>query len=382
MVVGEQGSPADEAWAHRDPQLQGVLDTYMRGRLRGSGGDTPLLRALLTGEPVQIAPFDEAAVQATLGTDEVRAAWAQLDAGSCTVVPLRARSETFGVLVMVNDAARPPHSEMQIATAVEVARRGSLALDNARLYGRQLTVAETFQNSLLSPPPQPDDLEIAVRYQPAATHMHVGGDWYDSFQQPDGATLLVIGDVVGHNVDAAAAMGQIRSLLRGIAYDRAGSPAETLDRVDQVIGGLRIGSMATALLARVEQPEELARVGRRLLRWSSAGHLPPLLLPAGGGVRVLATPAERLLGTGVAGVRTDHEQVLHPGDTVVFYTDGIVEHGRSGIDEGIARLAGAVEALRDVPGEVLLDRLLARLVPDRTDDDIAVLTLRVHPQGG
>jgi serine phosphatase RsbU (regulator of sigma subunit) len=83
----------------------------------------------------------------------------------------------------------------------------------------------------------------------------------------------------------------------------------------------------------------------------------------------------------VAGVRTDHEQVLHPGDTVVFYTDGIVEHGRSGIDEGIARLAGAVEALRDVPGDVLLDRLLARLVPERTDDDIAVLTLRVHPQG-
>src|SRR3954451_9001606 len=108
-------------------------------------------------------------------------------------------------------------------------------LDNARLHGQQLKVAETLQHSLLSPPPQPDHLQIAVRYRPAAVHQQVGGDWYDAFVQPNGATLLVIGDVVGHNVDAAAAMGQIRAFLRGIAYDRPETPAQVLTRVDGVL---------------------------------------------------------------------------------------------------------------------------------------------------
>jgi len=136
------------------------------------------------------------------------------------------------VLALVNCGDRPPHTPGEITLAVEVARRGALALDNARLFGRQLKVAETLQRSLLTEPPQPDHLELAVRYRPASTHMHVGGDWYDAFAQPDGALLTVIGDVVGHDVDAAAAMGQIRSMLRGIAYDRPDTPACILTRVD------------------------------------------------------------------------------------------------------------------------------------------------------
>src|SRR5206468_7761847 len=162
----------------------------------------------------------EELVAPSLPTEEVRTAWRRLQTASYTIVPLRARGETFGALVLLNSGDRPPHTETEIATAVEVARRGALALDNARLYGRQLKVAETLQLSLLTPPPEPEGLEIAVRYRPAAVYQQVGGDWYDAFDQPDGATLLVIGDVVGHNVDAAAAMGQIRSILRGIAFDR------------------------------------------------------------------------------------------------------------------------------------------------------------------
>jgi serine phosphatase RsbU (regulator of sigma subunit) len=251
-------------------------------------------------------------------------------------------------------------------------------LDNARLYSRQLKVAETLQHSLLTPPPQPDELEIAVRYVPAATHMHVGGDWYDAFTQPDGATLLVIGDVVGHNVDAAAAMGQIRSIVRAIAYDRAGSPAQTLARVDEVLAGLAIGSLATVLVARVEQSADQARSGLRTLRWSSAGHLPPVLLRPDGTVRLLDTAAERLLGTGAASPHTDHETLLRPDDTVVFYTDGVVEHGRSGIDDGLTRLTGVLAELVHLPLDELCDQMLTRIVDGRTDDDIAVLVLRCH----
>jgi serine phosphatase RsbU (regulator of sigma subunit) len=313
-------------------------------------------------------------VEPSLAGDAVRGAWRRLDATSCTIVPLRARSETFGALALMNAGSRPPLTEMEIAVAVETVRRAALAIDNARLYGRQLKVAETLQHSLLTPPPQPDDLTIAVRYRPAAVNMHVGGDWYDAFQQPDGATLLVIGDVVGHNVDAAAAMGQIRSILRGIAYDRPESPARILARVDRVLTGLRIGSMATALVARVEQPG--GEGSTRSVRWSSAGHLPPLVLHGDGAVEVLTTEPERLLGAESTRARTDHVAELREGDTVVFYTDGIVEHGRSGIDEGIERLSQALAGCRGLPADALCDRLLGRIVRGRTDDDIAILALR------
>ncbi|HEY4605931.1 MAG TPA: GAF domain-containing SpoIIE family protein phosphatase, partial [Blastococcus sp.] len=381
-LVGEDGGPGEDAWAHRDPALRACLDSYLTGRLREAGDDAALVDALLSGEPVQVTTIDQDVVARSLPTEEVRTAWRRLDASSCTIVPLRARGETFGVLAMMNAGARPPHTDVEIATAVEVARRGALALDNARLYGRQLKVAETLQHSLLTPPPQPDDLEIAVRYRPAAAYQQVGGDWYDAFIQPDGATLLVIGDVVGHDVDAAAAMGQIRSILRGIAYDRPETPAQVLTRVDAVLTGLRIDTLATALVARLEQPADLAARGLRRLRWSSAGHLPPLLLCPDGSLRQLDTRPERLLGAEFHRPRTDHEVLLRPGDTVLLYTDGLVEHGRTGIDEGITRLSGQLAELVDVPLEKLCDQLLDRIVPGRADDDIAVLAVRCTNRAG
>jgi serine phosphatase RsbU (regulator of sigma subunit) len=380
MVLGDHNQPSDERWAHRDPERLADVDTYMKGRVRGTGEGSPMTAALLTGEPVQLTEIDPAMILPSLSTEEVREAWERLDASSFTIVPLRARGETFGVLGLINTARRPPLTEMEIATAVEVARRASLALDNARLYGGQLKVAETLQRSLLSPPPQPDCLEIAVRYQPAASNMHVGGDWYDAFQQPDGATLLVIGDVVGHNVDAAAAMGQIRSIVRGIAYDRQEDPARILSRVDAVLTGLRIGTLATALIARIEQSPEQAREGLRTVRWSSAGHLAPLLMHASGDVEVLDTRPETLLGAESIRPRSNHRTRLDPGDTLLFYTDGLVEQGRTPIDEGIARLERLMTELGPLGVDDLCDTLLDRIVRHRSDDDIALVAVRIHPQ--
>jgi sigma-B regulation protein RsbU (phosphoserine phosphatase) len=376
-LTGEDGGHGEQASAHRDPAHRADLNTYLRGRLPDTGDDVALVGALRSGQPVQINPIREHLVAPSLPTEEVRAAWRRLQSTSTLIVPLRARGETFGALAMVNSGARPPHTEAEIATAVEVARRGALALDNARLYGRQLRVAETLQHSLLTPPLQPNGVDIAVRYRPAALHQQVGGDWYDAFCQPDGATMLVIGDVVGHNVDAAAAMGQIRSILRGIAYDRPETPAQVLARVDAVLTGLRIGSLATALVARLEPPGD---AGSCTLRWSSAGHLPPLLVRPDGSVHVLDTPPERLLGTEFSRPRTDHEVVLRAGDTVVLYTDGLIEHRRTGIDEGIARLTGVLPELADLPLEKLCDQLLDHIVAGRADDDIALLSLRCHAE--
>jgi serine phosphatase RsbU (regulator of sigma subunit) len=210
--------------------------------------------------------------------------------------------------------------------------------------------------------------------------MHVGGDWYDAFQQPDGATLLVIGDVIGHNVDAAAAMGQIRSIVRGIAFDRQEDPAAVLGRVDEVLSGLRIGTMATALIARIEQTPEEQQQSIRRLRWSSAGHLPPLVRHADGTIDVLTTRPEPLLGADIAQRRTDHVTRLLPDDTLLFYTDGLVEQGRTTIDSGLERLVDAFREMGEASPETLCDELLDRIVARRSEDDVAIVAVRCHPQ--
>jgi serine phosphatase RsbU (regulator of sigma subunit) len=357
------------------------MDVYLdRPDQRDGNDDNPMTAAFFTGEPISVHPIPPELIEEGTASDEVRAAWARLDTDSFTIVPLRARGETFGGIVLLNTTGRGPHSEMEIATAVEVARRAGLALDNARLYGQQLKVAETLQRSLLTPPPQPDDLEIAVRYQPAAINMHVGGDWYDAFLQPDGATLLVIGDVIGHNVDAAAAMGQIRSIVRGIAFDRQENPAAILSRVDQVLTGLEIGTMATALIARIEQTSEEREQSLRRLRWSSAGHLPPLVRHADGTVDTLGTRPEPLLGADIPQARTDHLARLELGDTLLFYTDGLVEQGRTTIDEGLDRLTDVFRGVGDLSVDALCDALLDRIVARRSEDDVAIVAVRCHPQ--
>ncbi|MGZ4649862.1 MAG: SpoIIE family protein phosphatase [Kineosporiaceae bacterium] len=375
-LIGEDRKTQASVRAHRDPDMLATLDTYLDRPEQGGNEDTPMTTAFFTGEPIVVHPIPLQLIEDQLTSDEIRTAWQRLDTDAFTIVPLRARGEVFGGIALMNTTARGPHSEMEIATAVEVARRAGLALDNARLYERQLKVAETLQRSLLTPP-EPDRLGIAVRYQPASRNMHVGGDWYDAFQQPDGATLLVIGDVVGHNVDAAAEMGQLRSILRGIAYDRQESPARILGRVDEVLTGLRIGTLATALVARIEQPPGDEGDGSRIVRWSSAGHLPPLLRGPDGRITRLDAPPETLLGTGGRHLRTDSEARLRAGDTLLFYTDGLVEQGRTLIDEGIDRLFAVFADVGHLPLGPLSDALLGRIVGGRSDDDVAIVAVRV-----
>ena len=228
-VLGEDGAPARSAIAHRDPELLPAVDTYISRRLTAparpgvAGG-----RAAPPASRCSSARSTASSGRRPSRTPTCGRRGGPLDPTSSLFLPLEARGTSFGVLSLVNCGDRPPHDPAQIAAAVRVARRAAVALDNARLYERQLQVAETLQHSLLTPPPQPDGLAVAVRYRPASQHALVGGDWYDAFEQPDGATLLVIGDVVGHNVEAASAMAQLRSAVRTLAYDRPDSPAGTL----------------------------------------------------------------------------------------------------------------------------------------------------------
>jgi serine phosphatase RsbU (regulator of sigma subunit) len=237
-------------------------------------------------------------------------------------------------------------------------------------------MSETLQRSLLTEPPQPAGLQIAVRYRPAAREAQVGGDWYDAFLCADGVPALAIGDVAGHDRDAAAAMGQVRNLLRGIAYTLSEPPAAVLSALDRALRDLAVGSLATAVFARLLPTEG----GARLLRWSNGGHPPPLVLEADGSVHLLRHDPDLLLGLDPATARGDHDRVLRPGATLLLYTDGLVERREASIDDGLARLAAVVASLADARLEDLCDLLLERLGHQR-EDDVALLAVRVLPTG-
>ncbi|MGY1749824.1 SpoIIE family protein phosphatase [Modestobacter sp. SYSU DS0511] len=240
------------------------------------------------------------------------------------------------------------------------------------------SLSEALQRSLLTAPPQPDHLRIGVRYRPAAREAQVGGDWYDAFPSADGATTLVIGDVTGHDRDAAAAMGQLRNLLRGIAHALDAPPAPVLTALDRAVADLGVTTLVTTVLARVEQTPEQAVSGVRTLRWANAGHLPPLLTRADGTAQLLERPRNLLIGVDPDTPRTDHAVDLRPGDTVVLYTDGLVERRDATLDEGLDRLLTAAGELAGTPVDELCDALLARMAPDFADD-VALLALRIAP---
>jgi serine phosphatase RsbU (regulator of sigma subunit) len=270
-------------------------------------------------------------------------------------------------------------------TAAQLAEAGELRTHLLEaLYARTRRVARTaltLQRSLLSEPPDPDHLDFAVRYLPAAHDSQVGGDWYDVFQQPDGATMLVIGDVVGHDTEAAACMGQLRGLLRGIAYDSADGPAGALRRLDRAMEGLQLKTMASVLVARLEQTDEERQAGVTRLRWSNAGHLPPLVAGPDGAISVLDDARhDLLLGVSAEAPRRESVLTVPRGSTVLLYTDGLVERRDQLFDDGVERLRAEFAALWREPVDRLADQLLARLVPDRAEDDVALVAVRLNPQ--
>jgi serine phosphatase RsbU (regulator of sigma subunit) len=250
----------------------------------------------------------------------------------------------------------------------------------ARAHGaeRAATLAEELQRSLLTEPPRLPHLEIAVRYLPAAEHARIGGDWYDAFDVGDERTILVVGDAAGHDGRAATTMAQIRTTLRGVAHVLAAPPAAVLSALDRAVCSLNRGALATVVLAEVPQ----ARDGEALrVRWSNAGHPPPLLVCAGGAARLLEHEPDPLLGVEPTCARHDHEVSLAAGDTMVMFTDGLVERRGQTIDDGLRRVRETAATARDRSLEELCDALLTPY-PDRGDDDIAVLAVRVRETPG
>jgi serine phosphatase RsbU (regulator of sigma subunit) len=376
VVTDEQGRQHGVASGHSDPNRRVELESYVRSMV-ATMADTSAARVVAaTGQPMVMPTIDPAHVEEALPDPAVRAAFSRLDAATGAIVPLTARGQVLGALGVFSGRTRAPLTAAEIETAIEIGRRAGLALHHSRLFGQQRDLADALQRSMLTEPPHIDGCEIVVRYVPASAGAEIGGDWYDAFFDRGGHPVLAIGDVVGHDTRAAAAMGQVRGLLRGISFSSGGTPAEVLARVDRAMDGLALDTMATALVARLESGES---AGTRL-RWANAGHPPAMLIGADGTVEVLGcTPADLLLGVSPECVREDHVTDLDAGATLLLYTDGLVERRDRDIDAGTDELVSLLEEFAGLPLGELCDRVVERLFLPDAADDVAVLAVRLQP---
>ncbi|MGK3941890.1 PAS domain S-box-containing protein [Streptomyces canus] len=295
---------------------------------------------------------------------------------SAAIAPIRSTRSVLGALTLGRAKDPVDFTTADLPLIEDIARRAGLALDNARLYQRQRKVAETMQNHLLPQLPRVSGLQMTARYLPAPDASQVGGDWYDAFTLPDGATALAVGDVVGHDLEAAAGMAQLRNMLRAYAWAHQEPPSRIVARLDEAIMHITDVTMATMIFARVEERDD----GHRELSWTNAGHPPPLLISHDGLAHYLTDGHGILLGTGVRTPRTDATAVLPPGSTLLLYTDGLIEASGRSLDEGLHNLRRHAAALAHRPLASFTDQVLRRVRHVRNDDDVALLAVRV-PNG-
>ncbi|UCM92013.1 SpoIIE family protein phosphatase [Streptomyces marincola] len=295
---------------------------------------------------------------------------------AAAIAPIRGPREVLGALTLGRLSRAEAFDAGDLSLLEDIARRIGIALENARHYQRQRQVAETMQRYLLPQLPELSGVEMAARYVSAPDASHVGGDWYDAFTLPRGDTALAIGDVVGHDLEAAAGMAQLRNMLRAYAWSQDEPPHRIVERLDEAMGHITDVRMATLILAHLV-PDD---AGRWSLRWTSVGHPPPLLVDHEGVTRFLDEGNGLLLGTALSQPRPDARVALSPGSTLVFYTDGLIETREQPLNIGLERLRRHAASLARRPLDRFVDQLLERTRPADNDDDVALLTVRI-PHG-
>ncbi|MFD3613110.1 SpoIIE family protein phosphatase [Streptomyces atroolivaceus] len=292
---------------------------------------------------------------------------------SAVIAPIRGLRDVLGALTLGRSKRPGAFTAADLPLLEDITRRAGLALDNARLYQRQRKVAETMQRHLLPQLPTVPGVNMAVRYVPAPHASSVGGDWYDAFALTDSTHALAIGDVVGHDLDAAAGMAQVRNMLRAFTWSRPEAlPSAVVTQLDNALKHVAEVPMATMILATLALGDDKLWQ----LRWTNAGHPPPLLVSHDGRTRYLTEAHGILLGTGMIRPRPDAVTVLPPRTTVLLYTDGLVESPHHSIDHGLDRLRRHAASLAHRPLDSFCDLLLEQVRPDDNDDDVAMLALR------
>jgi serine phosphatase RsbU (regulator of sigma subunit)/anti-sigma regulatory factor (Ser/Thr protein kinase) len=292
---------------------------------------TPFFQCMTTGEPVLVPRISDEMGHAIAAQFDKRDIRPLITGRSMLVVPLKARNVVLGFMILLRHPERPVFNDMDRVTGAELAARAGLVLDNARMYTYQENVAETLQDSMLPHiPPRMAGCDIATRYLPGTLLGRVGGDWFDAVKLPGGRTAFVVGDVMGHGLNSAAMMGQLRTAVQTMAgLDLP--PAQLLRNLDDLAQRLGDSYLATCLYA-VYDPivSELHLV--------NAGHIPPVLVRAADGrSELLDLPTGAPVGVG--GVPFEAVRVrVEPGDRLVMCTDGLVEVRGEDIGVGLATL--------------------------------------------
>ncbi|MFH7598275.1 SpoIIE family protein phosphatase [Streptomyces racemochromogenes] len=324
-------------------------------------------RMLSTGRPLR-ATVDEEFAARTVGDPERARRLLDSGLGSIVIAPLIARGHVQGFTIFGRSAARPAFTGEDLGLAGELASRAALCLDNARLYSRVQDISLTLQRALL--PPAPDataHVSVAHRYLPGSRAIEVGGDWYDVIALPDGQVALVVGDVMGHGVLAAASMGRLRITARALAR-HSPDPEGLLTELDAAARDAGI-ELATCLYAVYDPRTGHARI-------ANAGHPPPLVRHPDGTVETVGDVLGVPLGIGGVPFRSTRVR-LPDGAVLALYTDGLVEARGQDIDEGLDALRAEL-ARAAGPLEREADRILAALLPDGATDDTVLVLARIR----
>ncbi|SNT14111.1 Serine phosphatase RsbU, regulator of sigma subunit [Streptosporangium subroseum] len=329
---------------------------------------TPYARCMASGNPILYPRLGRRTAE------EIGRFWKRdsvssvLEDSSFLVVPLKARGQVLGFVIFTRRPDSYPFDEQDVNLAEELAARTGVCIDNARLYSRERRTALTLQSSLLPIDLyQPLGLTIASRYLPASDLVGVGGDWYDVIPLPGCRVALVVGDVMGHGIRAAATMGQLRTAARTLASMDL-SPADVLFRLNRMSQDLDASQIATCVYATYDPVTQLCEI-------ACAGHVPPILVRPGGETELLELPPGLPLGIGNEPAEMRRFTLPH-GSVLAFYTDGLVESRDRDIDEGISALRGLLSG-QDQDLEEVCDLTISAQRPGHERDDIALMLARV-----
>ncbi|MGY1811300.1 SpoIIE family protein phosphatase [Blastococcus sp. SYSU D00820] len=372
-LVDEHGSTVETAYRHRDGHEE-LLAAFSEAHARHLPDGSPSRQSMRSSQPVLI-DRDPARIDAAFTSPAAREAFDRLGGHSALTVPMVARRRTRGAMALVLADESRSFSGDDVELAVDLCRRAALALDNVRLYQQEHAVADTLQRSLLPELPDIPGVTAAAHYVSASVAADVGGDFYDLLHLPDGAVGMVVGDVVGHDVAAAAAMGHLRGIIRACVWDAPDpDPGAVLGRIDRLVQGLRIAAMATLVYVRALPPA--AAGGPWRVHVASAGHPPLLVRTPDGAVEVLDRATGLVVGVDDGARRDPVVLDLPAGSTLLAYTDGLIERPGVDLDAGIAELVGRIAGTPAGAGpQELIDAAVAAGLDGR--DDVALLALRL-----
>jgi serine phosphatase RsbU (regulator of sigma subunit) len=368
-LIGRTGLIDHVAVSHADRDRARLVRDSLVGTPADASPQSPVAEVRRTGQARLLTSADLARAEARDTRDERRSGLARgLDMTSAVVVPIRTRGENLGVLTLAGSGS-VALTEDDLDIAVEIAHRAALALGRAITYRNEHVIAEQLQQALLPEHlPSVDRTAIEVRYSATADTATVGGDWYDVIALSPTRVLLSVGDVVGHDTLAAVGMGRLRYLIQAFASEAAADdvsdapePNDILSRIDRLVF-VEPSAWATCVLAVLDTDP-----GR--LRWSIAGHPPPLLV-RDGTVRQLVNGGGAMLGVLRDGMRHVSTVNMFSGDRLLLYTDGLVERRGETLDRGIGRLVDAARTYAHQPLDRFCNEITASMFSraDQTDD--------------